>query len=185
MLRPHTFTQFNPAAVTFVRQNDICVPGVPETKLFNKQARDLLSDPTVLGFYFEFKSKTMPHARAYLPNLSHPRCHYSAMCPLAALRTFAEGEDIKPGFLKKAGTGKKLKEYLQSIMNNEASISPYALRIGGRTWYISQGLDRQFVDYLGTWSSPEASARYFRARPAAVLRKCRQFYYNQRDPRAL
>ena len=139
MLRPHTFTQFNPASVRFVLNNDICVSGVPETKLFNKQARELLSEPSVLGFFFEFKSKTMPHARAFLPNLSYPRCHYSAMCPVAALRTFAVKDEIKPGFLKKAGTGKKLKEYLQSIMNNEASISPYALRIGGRTWYISQG----------------------------------------------
>ena len=107
------------------------------------------------------------------------------MCPISALKALAEKNGIKAGFLKTAGTGKKLREYLQSLLDTEASLSPYAPRIGGRTWYISQGLDRQFVDYLGTWSSPEASARYFRARPGAVLRKCRQFYYNLRDPRIL
>ena len=51
----------------------------------------------------------------------------------------------------------------------EQDIAPYALRIGGRTWFLANGLDRQFVDFLGTWKSPDASARYYRAAPKAVL----------------
>ena len=63
--------------------------------------------------------------------------------------------------------------------------SPHTLRIGGRTWYISQGMDRQFVDYLGTWVSPEASARYYRENPVAVIRKVREFYAGLKHPRDL
>ena len=185
MLTPHTFSQVKPSSITFVLQDETCVRGVADARLFNHQARNLLNRCPVLGFYIGFKSKTMPHARAYLPNLSSPPGRYSAMCPVAALLTLAEKDMIKANFLKKAGTGKKLKEYLQSIMNLESSVSPYALRIGGRTWYLSQGMDRQFTDYLGTWKSPEASARYFRARPGAVFRKCRRFFYKQQDLREL
>ena len=41
---------------------------------------------------------------------------------------------------------------------------------------ISNGMDRQLVDFLGTWKSPDASARYFRANPRAVLLLVRKFY---------
>ena len=75
-----------------------------------------------------------------------------------------------------------LKEISSSVVDK---VPMYALRIGGRTWNISQGMDIQFVDYLGTWKSPEASARYYREQPAAVLKKIRQFYYNLRDPSCL
>ena len=47
---------------------------------------------------------------------------------------------------------------------------------GGRTWKLSNGMDRQLVDFLGTWKSPEASARYFRGNPSAILRMVRKFY---------
>ena len=64
------------------------------------------------------------------------------------------------------------------MMGNNYKISPYALRIGGRTWYLTQGLERQLVDFLGTWVSPEASARYLAQKPrsgteniAKVIRK--------------
>ena len=36
--------------------------------------------------------------------------------------------------------------------------------------------DRQMVDFLGTWKSPGASARYFRGNPRAVLLIVRKFY---------
>ena len=183
MLRPHTFSQLSPSSFTFVLQDETCVPGVADAKLFNHQVRSLLTRCPVLGFYIDFKSKTMSHARAYLPNLSSPPCRYSSICPVSALLSLAGKDMIKVNFLKKAGTGKKLGEYLQSIMNSDNSISPYALRIGGRTWYLSRGMDRQFTDYLGTWKSPQASARYFRARPGAVLKICRRFFYKQQDPR--
>ena len=44
-------------------------------------------------------------------------------------------------------------------------------------------MDRQFVDYLGTWKSPEASARYYRERPVAVL--IIKFYISLGDPDTL
>ena len=83
---------------------------------------------------------------------------------------------IKPKFLAKEGKGAALKEYIQKLASSKNPVSPYALRIGGRTWNITHGMDRQFVDYLGTWKSPEASARYYRERPAAVLKKLTKFY---------
>ena len=89
---------------------------------------------------------------------------------------------VEPGFLKSVGRGRALKEYLQQLVSCKAPVSPYALRIGGRTWNITHGMDRQFVDYLGTWKSPEASARYYRERPAAVLKKLIKFYATIPDP---
>ena len=90
-----------------------------------------------------------------------------------------------PGFLGKVGRGSALKKYLQKLVKCKAPVSPYALRIGGRTWNLTHGMDRQFVDYLGTWKSPEASARYYRERPAAVLKKLIKFYTSLGDPSSL
>ena len=89
---------------------------------------------------------------------------------------------VVPGFLKVVGRGGVLKQYLQRLISAKTPVSPYALRIGGRTWSITHGMDRQFVDYLGTWKSPEASARYYRERPAAVLKKLTKFYVALGDP---
>ena len=104
------------------------------------------------------------------------------MCPVAALlNVFIKGW-LTSGFLKLYGKGDSLKNYLKTLTTNSTPVSPYALRIGGRTWYITQGMDRQFVDYLGTWKSPEASAKYYRERPAAVLKKLIKFYATIPDP---
>ena len=92
---------------------------------------------------------------------------------------------VVPGFLKKVGRGSTLKEYLQKLVMCKDPVSPYALRIGGRTWNLTHGMDRQFVDYLGTWKSPEASARYYRERPVAVLKKLTKFYTKLGDPSSL
>ena len=92
---------------------------------------------------------------------------------------------MKGEFLKQLMKGSHLSKYLQEIANTESKIAPYALRIGARTWLISQGMDRQFVDYLGTWSSPDASARYYRANPAAVLKKIRTFFKDLPNPAML
>ena len=85
---------------------------------------------------------------------------------------------VKRGFLKKNGKGRNLSKYLQALAATTDKVAPYALRIGGRTWYLSRGMDRQFVDYLGTWKSPEASARYYREHPATVMRRLTIFFDN-------
>ena len=72
-----------------------------------------------------------------------------------------------------------LTKYLQRLTALKQNIAPYALRIGGRTWLLTKGMYRQFVDFLGTWKSPEASARYFRAAPREVLLMLRRFYFEQ------
>ena len=71
---------------------------------------------------------------------------------------------------------KKLTEYLQFISGLDHYIAPYALGLGGRTWLLSEGTDRQYVDFLGAWKTPEASARYYRAAPQAVLVSLQRFY---------
>ena len=107
------------------------------------------------------------------------------ICPLRLLRDVIKRGWIVAGFLDKVGRGIALREYLQKLIKCKAPVSPYALRIGGRTWNLTHGMDRQFVDYLGTWSSPEASARYYRERPGAVLKKVTRFYVNLGEPDAL
>ena len=88
-------------------------------------------------------------------------------------------------FLSALGRGARLNTYLKLISEDDGKISPYALRIGGRTWYITRGLVRQLVDFLGTWSSPEASARYYRETPAAVLKMLQKFYASLPHPSVL
>ena len=129
-----------------------------------------------MGVCITFPSKTQARATAYFPNLSQPSCSYSPMCPLAELLNVFNKGWLTSGFLKLYGKGDSLKNYLKTLTTNSTPVSPYALRIGGRTWYITQGMDRQFVDYFGNWKSPEASARYYREKPKAVLWKIRRFY---------
>ena len=81
------------------------------------------------------------------------------------------------GFAFKSATAsKQIQEFLKGICGTHVNIAPYALRIGGRTWLLTQGMDRQLVDFLGTWKSPEASARYYRENPDEVLRLLQRFY---------
>ena len=96
-----------------------------------------------------------------------------------------KGIFTKSKFRKALGSSAVLKSYVKSLTAEDLVLSPHALRIGGRTWYITQGMDRQFVDYLGTWISPEASARYYRESPAAVLRMLQNFYMNLPPPSEL
>ena len=92
---------------------------------------------------------------------------------------------FKGKFLLNHGKGSILQSFLKKLVQENKKLSPYALRIGGRTWYLSMGLDKQFVDYLGTWKSSEASARYYRANPAAVIRRLQKFYDNVTDTEVL
>ena len=98
------------------------------------------------------------------------------MCPILALNDLLRRGLLKKGFLKALNKEKRLTEYLQFISGLDHYIAPYALRVGGRTWLLSEGMDRQFVDFLGTWKSPDASARYHRAAHKAVLISLRRFY---------
>ena len=135
----------------------------------------------ILGYLVSFKSKTMHHANAYFPSLSNMDSisEFTLMCPVLALNDTVRRGLLKNGFLKGLNKKKRLTKYLQLISGLEHYIAPYALRIGGRTWLLSEGMDRQFVDFLGTWKSPEASGRYYRAAPRAVLVSLRRFYANR------
>ena len=137
----------------------------------------------ILGFYINFQSKTMREAQAYFPSLSTISgiTKLSAMCPVKALIDIANRGLVSGYFLKTATKSTKLAAYLKLILNSSTTVASYALRIGGRTWKISQGMDRQMVDFLGRWKSPEASARYFRGNPRAVLLIVRRFYL-ENDP---
>ena len=117
-------------------------------------------------------------ARAHFPSLCMKRKFtvFSRMCPVSALVDLSNRGMIKQNFLHGLNKKRRLTQYLQHVSGIEQCIAPYALRIWGRTWLLTSGMDRQFVDFLGTWKSPEASARYFRAAPAEVLRSKRDFY---------
>ena len=134
----------------------------------------------ILGFYIRFRSKTMNEARAYFPTLSavETQMEFSLICPVSALTDISRRGLMTRDFLKALNKQKRLTHYLQYISGVEQYIAPYALRIGGRTWLLTKGLDRQFVDFLGTWTSPEASARYYRAAPRSVLNSLQRFYFD-------
>ena len=180
MLRPHTFTQLQPSSFSFVLTNEqVLQPPAQKKKQktsFSQYLNKLSQPSGMLGLYVTFKSKKMPVACSYFPNLRSSCSALSVMCPLSMHLAVAEMDWIHPSFLKRPGRGNTLGKYLKLLVTSEDPISPYALRISGRTWYISHGMDRQFCDYLGTWKSPESSARYYRASPATVLRKLLKFY---------
>ena len=183
MLRPHTFPQLKPSSFSLIMKRGNAKPTTKSpdiAKYFQKHDGSKL-----VGFVITFKSKTKPVARAYFPNLSSPKSYYSAMCPVKAMADVVRTELWKDNFMKSATKGRGVRKFLQQLTESKNPVPLYALRIGGRTWNRSQGLDRQFVDYLGTWTSPEASARYYREEPTAVLRKMRRFYDNLPDPRSI
>ena len=176
MLRPDTLRGFAPEAITIVTCKGNCIKLPSNQRAFKETVLKARRDHKLLGFYIDFASKTMSDARAYFPNLCNPATLFREMCPTRALLEITSRSLVKTGFLRTITRKKKLTIYLQQLLQVETDVAPYALRIGGRTWMISMGLDRQFVDYLGTWKSPESSARYFRAAPGAVLRSLRRFY---------
>ena len=129
----------------------------------------------------------MAKAIAYFPSLCSKTetTKFATMCPVRALVGITRKSLMRKSVLSGINRGQKFTKYLQELNGISSSIAPYALRIGGRTWLISNGLDRQFVDYLGTWKSHEASARYYRERPGAVFKKITRFYVNLGDPDTL
>ena len=183
MLRPHTFSVIKPSSFVLVtvRKSKLCWPDAATFRVGLRQTRGR----NIMGFYIKFRSKTMVNARAYFPNLSSPVTRYAAMCPVRALKDVTERGYVRGNFLQASKWGKDVTEYISGLISSDSKVPLYALRIGGRTWNISHGLDRQFVDYLGTWKSPEASARYYREAPGTVLQKMRAFYDTLPDPRTL
>ena len=191
MLRPHTFGQLTRESFTLVVRDahspqysslikGSCGRTVSQALSVNQ------SRFTIVGYFIRFKAKTLLDAVAYFPNLSDTDTFYRDICPVLALReVVVKGYFRRTKFLSALGRGAKLNAYLKQLTDDNGRISPYALRIGGRTWYISRGLDKQFADFLGTWSSPEASARYYRETPIAVLKILQKFYASLPRPSAL
>ena len=185
MLRPHTFTQLSPGSFQFVLRNGEIIRHQNKQIPFKHYIDRLPPSKEVLGFFITFQSKTMTRALAYFPNLSNTSCTLSDMCPYRFLLEAARRNWIRTGFLKTQGRGQPIRKYIQLLTSSKDPVSAYSLRIGGRTWYLSQDMESEFVDYLGTWKIPKASARYYRASPAAVLKKLRKFYCTrERSPTA-
>ena len=183
MLRPHTFAQLRPSSLTIVSYTGTCISMPDNKSQFKRYLREVRSGEGILGFYISFQSKTMRNARAYFPSLSSRAFNTNivAICPVRALIEIVDKGLVKGFFFRPATKGKHLPNYIKALIRAESPVATYALRIGGRTWKLSKGMDRQMVDYLGTWKSPEASARYFRGNPHAVLQVVRKFYLST-DP---
>jgi len=183
MLRPHTFAQLKPGSFTMVTYAGGCTPMPDSKRAFATTLLRLRRTDRILGFFIGFQSKTMWNARAYLPSLSSVQENYPivAMCPIRARINITARGLVIGTFLKKVTGRKLLSAHLKLVTGASSTVAPYALRIGGRTWKISNGMDRQLVDFLGTWKCPDASARYCRANPRAILLMVREFYITK-DP---
>ena len=150
MLRPHTFQQIGVKTFIIVSKDESCSSLTPFSSGAVHWRRNNNGNQAVLGFYITFTSKIQRHAKAYFPNISVLKGNLAKICPVAALFDLLASRMVRDGFLSNLGRGSPLCNYLQKVTGNKASISPYSLRIGGRTLYITMGLDRQFVDFLGT-----------------------------------
>ena len=155
MLRPHTFDQLGPSSFVFVLNNGRCVRWDGSGPTFKNHVNNLCKTFQILGFYITFRSKTMTFARAYYPSLCSREklSRFSAMCPVKALIQVASYDMVKTAFMKKINRGKRFAQYFQYISSSPAdSFVPYALRIGGRTWLLSRGMDKQLCDLTKKWS---------------------------------
>ena len=180
MLRPHTFPQLTPESFQFVLRNGETKRACDDPAPFKTYVDKLPTNGEVLGFFITFESKTMTRALAYYPNLWNTTCPLRTMCPYRLLLDVARKGWVRKGFLKTFGRGQPLRKYIQLLTASKDPVSAYALRIGGRTWYLSKDMESEFVDYLGTWKISKASARYYRASPKAVLQKLTKFYVTQK-----
>ena len=176
MLRPHVFKQLQPGSFRLVSGSGAVVPLPTTRRGAQRMLYQLKSHNDILGFYIRFESKTMRDAKAYFPTLCKTSPSFAPMCPTSALLEIVEKGWMSGSAFKLVTASKQLVEFLKDICGAHVNIAPYALRIGGRTWLLTQGMDRQLVDFLGTWKSPEASARYYRANPDEVLRLLQRFY---------
>ena len=145
---------------------------------FKAKLHELRKQHRLLGFFIDFQSKTMLNARAYLPSICSlsGNSNLVSLCPMRLLIAITDRDMVSGYFLRKLTSKKALSSFLLHITGATTTVAAYALRIEGRTWKLSNGMDRQLVDFLGTWKSPEASARYFRGNPSAILRMVRKFY---------
>ena len=178
MLRPNALRQLSPRSFTIVTAYGKSIEMPAQPNHFRAELIRLRRHEHIVGFYVRFRSKTMRTATAFFPSLCvlDANLKVSKMCPVRAVCDLSNRRILKKGFLKSLNRKRSMTKYLQRLTGTNQKIAPYALRIGGRTWLLTNGMDRQFVDFLGTWKSPEASARYFRAAPREVLLMLQRFY---------
>ena len=178
MMRPHSLEALGPASFYLVLDNGTIIPMPDQPQRFREILLAAWGGGVMAGAFAVFKSKTMSTARAHFPNLSRHAGHssISTICPILSLAAIANRGLMKKYFLKPINKKKRLTMYLQRLTGLQQYISPYAMRIGGRTWYLANGMERQLVDFLGTWKCPEASFRYYRAAPQLVLRSMTRFF---------
>ena len=183
MLRPHVFEQLRPDSFTLVTYTGRLITMPRNPILFRQTLTAVRMERSILGFFIDYRSKTMINARSYLPSLStrESQTPLVKMCPVRGLIKLTAMGLVKRNFLKKVHMKNKLPKYLQELCDRNSPVATYALRIGGRTWKLTEGMDRQLVDFLGIWKSPEASPRYFRGNPRVILLMVRQFYF-ENDP---
>ena len=89
MLRPHTFDQINPTSFTIVLMNRSSIRMRGSASGFRKQLDDIRRNHRILGFYIQFESKTMRHARAYFPSLCS-RTKTTSYEPMFFMRSLVE-----------------------------------------------------------------------------------------------
>ena len=176
MLRPHIFKQLHAGSFRMVTGSGAVIPLPRDRRSAQRVLYQLKSHSEILGFYIRFESKTMRNAKAYFPTLCMISPTFAPMCPTSALLEIVEKGWMKGFTFRSVASSKQIQKFLQDLCGTHVNIAPYALRIGGRTWLLTQGMDRQLVDFLGTWKSPEASARYYRENPDEVLRLLQRFY---------
>ena len=183
MLRPHVFEQLRPDSFTMVTYTGRLITMPRNQMLFRHTLTAVRREQSILGFFIDYQSKTKRNARSYLPSLSSRgiQTPLVKMCPVRGLIKLTGLGLVRRNFLKQVHRKNILPKYLQELCDRNCPVATYALRIGGRTWKLTQGMDRQLVDFLGIWKSPEASARYFRGNPRSILLMVRQFYI-ENDP---
>ena len=82
----------------------------------------------------------MNEARAYFPCFAAFKT-FRTMCLGRHQLKNPDKRCLRKGFHEKSDRSSVISKYLQALASTTEKVAPYALRICGRTWYLSKGLD--------------------------------------------
>ena len=123
MMRPHSLQGLRPESFHIVTSNGTVNPMSNQQDIFHEELVNLLHKEKIVGYYVEFRSKTMAKARAHFPLLS-TNVLLSAICPVRALIDVSQRGLIKKGFLNSINKQQKLKEVFAELNGTRATHCP-------------------------------------------------------------
>ena len=140
--------------------------------------KKLLFANGIIAFYFNDSDKYHPAARVYFyfPKLSDLNSFWQPIFPFRALKLLWIHCLFKHcPFNKKNPSEACLISAMQSIDKNKRDFQTHSLRIGAHTFFITHGLPKDFVSFLGRRKTVKVSQISYIASLRLTILKLRDF----------